>query len=125
MVDNETLQYYIILAEGNMFPTWFGKHKEGVMTIPLNQKMNGPCAYNFINSKSQKGTIVGKDEKFKYYLEEVKFTRKAILDSQFFVTINVSIEIRPEFISKYPPGTEFVFMKRVRLTYEIYCPIIQ
>ncbi len=125
MEDNENLQYYLVLAEGNAFPKWFGRHRKGVMTIPLNQKSNGPNAYNFINQKTQKGTVVGKDEKFIYRLEEVKFTGRAILNGQFFVSIDVSIEIRPEFISKYPAGTEFVFMKRVKLTYEIYCPIVQ
>ncbi|ARF09987.1 hypothetical protein Indivirus_7_3 [Indivirus ILV1] len=121
----EQCHYYLILSEGNEFPSWFKMHQKGILKISLNQPQKDLYKYDFMNPDTKKGKFVGKDDKFKYYLEDISFTKRAILNDQFFMTMNVSIDVNPTFLKKYPPEIQLFYIKRVKLTYEIYAPIFQ
>lgn len=123
--------YYVMLMEGNEFPAWFAMHKDGVLRVPIKNGVRSSnfkmFSYNFVNPKTKKGKLVGKDVQFKYYLDEIKFTTSQVqvMDGKFFASLTFSIEIKDSFRSKYPSGTQFVYMKQIKPTYEIYAPIFQ
>lgn len=125
MDDYNPKNYYLTLGENMEFPQWFTYHKNGVLVLPISNKIPQANIYNFVSSTG-KGKLVGKDKKFKYYLDKVMFTLTPLLATgTFLVQMTFTMVLRETFIKKFPKDTQFVYEKQIKPIYEIYAPIFQ
>lgn len=100
---------YVFLNNESKFPSWFKLSKNDSITIPFSRRFSDKYRFNY------NGKYIGDDNNYKFYLNEIGVT-----DIEKNGTFLIMLSIQP--VLKHNSS---IYVKKLLLTYEILCPIIQ
>lgn len=113
---NEDLNYYIFLEEGNEFPSWINRWKDGFLKLPMSQVhyIEDKLLFPFNN------VMIGEDLNYVFTLSHIIVTEKITINDNFVMLLAVNLILKPSRKNKVPKQ-----LKQLYLEYEVGCPIWQ
>jgi len=140
----EEPKYYISLDDGNFFPGWLTKWKDGYVQLPISKRKGYMSISAYKNGGQEKQAVshlegiaeknlcddvvvfdykdecIGQDINYLYNLSEVIVTPTITNDNNFIIVLVIKPKVKP---SKRKIIT--TTYKQMYLEYQILCPIWQ
>ena len=126
--EDDELNLYISLADGNIFPSWFTKWKDGFIRLPFNKRKIMTTSNHLVTLNTDDKIMVfdcnneffAQDDNYICTLSEIIITPQITKHDVFLMVIVINFIVKP---SQKKVITDYCHQRAFE--YEILCPIWQ